>query len=328
MASFKKWQSLSALVLALLTATCVALPARSAERPSLKALALKLQKGPEITQAFSKKQNDKNSANSVASLLTMNQALREEFALSVKDSAAFARGEIEDEKILNFVTNLLQLSILEIRSDFAKGASVKAGDETLMWFNFAADLSYEESSLVGLRLSSLIRSLLLDELERASHETPTAMSQAGVWLKKLRVAWPVDRVFLYESRRVLKPQSLAVAEKVAKAFQKNAYQTAEQILKKTPGGAGPDLEFLKSIWRESDLNAMKTEVNRLALLKVRAADLQFEENKKAKASDWNDLKTSGGLEAVPVDYFTGRPMEWAQALATRTATSQATPSKH
>ncbi len=297
--------------------------AGAADRPSLKALSQKFQKGPEITQAF----RDKKNSTVIEPLLTANQSLMSEFATSVKASAAFARGEIEDEKILNFVTNLLQLSILKIRSDFTQNQSAKASDEVLLWFNFAADLSYEESSLVGLRLASLIRSLLLDELELAAHDFPTAMAQSGVWLKSLRAPWPVDRVFLYESRRVLKPQSLAVAEKVAKAFQKNAYQTAEQILKKTPGGAGTDLEFLKSIWRESDLKAMKTEINRLGLLKAQAADLQFEVQQKAKAKSWDDLKKSGGLESTPIDYFTGRAMEWSQVLATRTA-SPSEPAKH
>jgi hypothetical protein len=287
------------------------------DRPSLKALAAQFQRGPEITQAF----KVLGPVPETTAFLKVNQAPRQAFAASVKAAEGFVRGEIEDEQVLNFLTNSLQLSILKIRADLRAGQSTEVALETSLWFNFAADLSYEESSLIGLRLSNVIRSLLLDELESAAGRFPKVVAESGSWLKALRAPWPVDRVFLYESKRVLKPQSLKIAEKVTKEFQKNPYQTAEQILKRIPGGGGGDLEFLKSIWRESDLKAMKTEINRLGLIRARAADLRYEHLQKKKASSWDDLKKQGGLDSVPTDYFTGRPMEWALVTATRTATS-------
>ena len=293
-----------------------ALGLQPTERPSLRQFSSQLLRGEEITKVYL---GSTKGGSTAQQLLETNKDLLARFAKAVQSSEAFVRGEIEDEKTLNFVTNLLQLEILLMRSELAEQRPAKAGEVASRWFNFAADLSYEESSLVGLRLAGVIRSLLLDELERALQERPSEMATAGSWIKALRAPWPVDRVFLYESKRVLKPKSLQVAERVAKSFQKNPYQTAEQILKKTPGGGGEDLEFLKSIWRSSDLKAMQTEINRLGLLRARSADLQFESTKKTRALGWEDLRASGGLEAVPIDYFTGRPMDWAQLLAARTS---------
>jgi hypothetical protein len=309
------------LICHLVLALSLTHPALAKDRPSLKALSSLFQRGPEITQAFKKSVE----VSETKGFIKDNQKVRSEFAASVKASESFVRGEIEDEKVLNFITNFLQLSILKIRSDLKSNNGAEVGSEVTQWFNFAADLSYEESSLIGLRLSNVIRSLLLDELETASRDYPKLLADSGSWLKALRAPWPVDRVFLYESKRVLKPRSLMVAEKVTKAFQKNPYQTAEQILKKTPGGAGEDLEFLKSIWRESDLKAMKTEINRLGLLRARAADLHFEAVQKKQAAGWQDLRNQGGLEAIPTDYFTGRPMEWSKLTATRMATESGAP---
>jgi hypothetical protein len=102
---------------------------------------------------------------------------------------------------------------------------------------------------------------------------------------------------------------MQTAEKVAAAFQKNPYQTAEQILAKLPGGKNKDLEFLKSIWRDSDLQAMKTEMNRLGLLKAHVAQNEYLKKTKKPATNWQDLKTVVGFEQTPIDYFTGRPME-------------------
>jgi hypothetical protein len=152
-------------------------------------------------------------------------------------------------------------------------------------------------------------------LETQVRTHPQVLKEAGGWVQSLRAPWPVDRVFLFESKRVLSPKSLAIAEKVAVAFQKNPYQTAEQILHKTRGGQGKDLEFLKSIWREADLRAMKTEVNRLGLLRAQIARIRFQDSQKKAPTGWEDLKKSGGLQQIPIDYFTGRPMEWSQLSA-------------
>lgn len=278
-----------------------------ASKPSLKQLTTQFKQGEAVTKAFAQ---DRKKISSPAVLLEQNRNLRAQFFSDVRASSAFVRGEIEDESVLNFVTNFLQLSLLRARYDLSQGNAQSLQEELRDWFNFSADLSYEESSLIGLRLASLVRSLCLDELEWAIHEQPKLFVNAGLWIKSLRAPWPVDRVFLFESKRQLKAQSLAVAEKVAQAFQKNPYQTAEEILRRTPGGTSADLEFLKSIWRDSDLKAMKTEVNRLSLLRVRAANLKFEAVKKTKAKNWQELKDFGGLEQVPIDYFSGRPMEW------------------
>jgi hypothetical protein len=59
----------------------------------------------------------------------------------------------------------LQLSLLEVRRQAFKKNWAMVQKHCASWFLFAADFPYEESSLVGLRISGVVRSLILDELE-------------------------------------------------------------------------------------------------------------------------------------------------------------------
>lgn len=282
------------------------------DKPSLRSLSTELKKGAEITSLFSQR----NSLNSqqwqqVKGLFQSNATLKKKFFHSVQQSEAFARGEIEDEKILQFLTQLLQLSILQIRQASHAKNSALLWDEVETWFHFTADLSYEESTLVGLRLAHLFRSLLFDELEFLLKNQQALLVGGYSKAQALRIPWPVDRVILFEAKRALSGAAMNVAMAAAKEFQKNNYQSLAVILTHVKGGQAKDFDFLRKIWRDDDVDMMKNEVNRLQLIQAgcRWADHFARANKNPMS--WQDLQI-----AAPIDYTTGRPMDWSRLIAT------------
>lgn len=259
--------------------------------------------GAEITQEYKKEKPD---LKKVQQLLSSQEKLRNTFATEALRSTPFVRGEIDKEEVLNAMTVFLQLSILHCRLQIQNSEAKACSTEAPVWFHFLADLTYEESSLIGLRLSHLLRSLWLDELEAQRKKDPVFLANSLEWIGSLRAPWPVDRVLMAEGKKVLQPASLQLLGKVAQAYQKNPYQSVETILKKIPGGKPKELEFIKKIWRDEDLSSMKTEMNRLSLLRVQAAQSRFLLVQKKKATNYDELLKAQLLSAVPVDYFTGK----------------------
>jgi hypothetical protein len=233
---------------------------------------------------------------------------RADFSRLVKISTPFVRGEIEDERVINIVTRFLQLSILDCRLQISKKELRPCANEIGLWFQFTADLAYEESSLISLRFTHLVRSLWLDELEKFAREEGLRFASAQDWISSLRAPWPIDRVVMSEGRRVLTPAKMKIAEKVALAFQKNPYQTIEEIMKKIPKSQSPELDFIKKIWRKEDLEQMATEMNRINTLRILAAKSRYEIINKKKAQNFDELIKATLLNAVPIDYSSGRPM--------------------
>jgi hypothetical protein len=263
----------------------------------------------EITSEYKKEKPD---SQKVRQLLSSQEKLRSRFSTEVLRSTPFVRGEIEKEEVLNSLTVFVQLAILHCRQQVMGGEAKACSTEAPVWFHFLADLTYEESSLIALRLSHLIRSLWLDEIESEQKKDPAFLANSLEWVGTLRAPWPVDRVLLAEGKKVLQPASLQLLGRVAQAYQKNPYQSVETILKKIPGGKPQELEFIKKIWRDEDLSAMKTEMNRLSLLRIQAAQGRYFLVQKKKATGYDELLKAQLLSAVPVDYFTGRPMLFPQ----------------
>ncbi len=272
-------------------------------------------KSPELITQFYKKRADvvaTASSPEVLQLIEKNQGTLIALENDFKNSRSFERGAIELESNLNGVTQLLQLDLLRASLLATKNQWSDVQNIFSAWFQFAADFPFEESSLIGLRFAGVLRSLLLDDLEniQKNHSSELAKnSDFRKWLLRIKAPWPVDRVVISEARRILKPPYQSLAQKVAKAYQKNPYQSAAASLK---GGKGKDSEgaqVLREFWRDSDIEAMKTEVTRISKLKLRMASAEFEWLQKRKAQNVDELVQKGLLERVPIDYFTGRPLD-------------------
>jgi hypothetical protein len=261
----------------------------------------------EISQEFVKPLPD---VKKIHLWLDASKKVRGEFEGLVKSSSAFIRGEIEQEKLINTLTVFMQLALLQCRAEVLEKRDKACSSQVPLWFNFSADLVYEEGSLIALRLVHLLRSLWLDELESQYKKNPQFLSSTQDWIWSLRAPWPVERVFVHEGRKVLQPVELQIVEKIAKDYQQNPYQTAEQMLKKVPGGKLAGVEFIKKIWRAEDLEAMKIEINRMNVLRVRAAQSRFFQMRGKTAESFEDLVKAKLMTTIPVDYLTGRAMSF------------------
>lgn len=284
-----------------------------ADKPSLKAFSVRIQQGSQITAFFKKTQDLSSFSEKEFHLLwKVNQKSLRHLEIEFQNSSSFVRGEVEDEKVLSAVIQYLQLSLLQVRQLATHSDWKEVKGHLEKWFLFAADFPYEEASLVGLRFSGVVRSLLLDEMERLQVKYKADMAKEPMlrqWFLQVRAPWPVDRVIISESRRLLKPNLMSVANAAAQAFQKNPYQTSESVLKKIKNGNRPEAEFLRQIWREADILMMKTEMNRIGKMKLRLALAEYQQIHSALPPSSQELVKAGLLDQVPTDYLTGKALD-------------------
>lgn len=290
------------------------------EKPSLKSFAERVEQGSEITDLFKSsadlapkaKSKTSTSKMKLQSLWEKNRKNLENLEAEFQHSATFVRGEVEQEATLNGLLQLLQLALLRSRELGAKNQWSEVQGHFSKWLLFAADFPYEESSLVGLRFTGVVRSLLLDELEQIQKNFSPEIAQVPEfrkWFLQVRSPWPVDRIFISEAKRLLPPPMMSVANSAATAFQKNPYQTSEQALKKVKGGTSEQAKLLKKIWQESDILMMKTEITRIGKLKLRLAQAEYQMKHKAAPQSVQDLLKAGLIDQAPVDYLSGKPLD-------------------
>lgn len=295
-----------------LFALCLSLSVQAADKASLRTILSEFKHGEQIRSLYTKTVGlNSNPSAELKPLLKDNQSILEVLQKHFSGSSSFVRGEIENEAVLSALMRALELSMLVVRSESFEGRWGAVQSRFSSWFLFAADFPYEESSLVGLRTAGTVRSVLLDELERIQKKFSVEIAKEPSlrkWFLQVRAPWPVDRVFIDEAKRRLKPPMMSVANSAAAAFQKNPYQTSEKALKRVRGGQSQEAEVLKRIWRESDIELMKKEINRIGKLKIRLAQAEYEWIHKKAPSSVQELLNAGLLDQVPVDYFTGKPL--------------------
>ncbi len=279
------------------------------EKASLKEFCLKMKQNEEISALFKASANLESSPEkNLKPLLKKNQKTQKQLLEIFDQSGSFARGEIEDEKTLSCTIQRLQLSLLESREAAFKKDWKRLQKNFQSWFLFAADFPYEESSLVGLRFTGVVRALLLDELEALQKKFSAEIAGQPAmrdWFLNVRAPWPVDRVLVTEAKRLLNPAMMPVAQAAASSYQKNPYQTSEQALKRVKGGEAQEADLLKQMWRDSDIQQMKTEMNRIGRLKIALAQAEYLKMHGKSPSQVSDLVQAKLLVTAPMDYFTG-----------------------
>lgn len=296
----------------------ISLNPAGAAKPSLKQFCQEFQQPEKVSALFKESIALKESPQgALAPILALNQKSQQKLLQEFRSSSAFVRGEIEDEKSLDCTIKRLQLSLLEIRSFAFSGKWQQVQEIFSDWFTFAADFPYEESSLVGLRLTGVMRALLLDEFERIQSKFSAEIAQkpnVREWFSKVRAPWPVDRVLVVEAKRLLKPPLQPLALALAGKYQKNPYLSSEKAMQGMKGAESKQAELLKAIWRESDIQMMKTEMNRIGILKIRLASAEFFHLNKKEPQSAQELVTAGLLDSVPIDYFTGQSLSLTSQL--------------
>lgn len=281
-------------------------------KPSFMTFTEKLKQSDTITELFKASMTTSVDEKKWKSVLKENQKNLVDLEKLFSESAPFVRGEIEDEKAMNGLMTYLELALLEIRIQAEHKNWLDVQTHFQNWFAFAADFPYEEASMVGMKVTGVIRSLMLDELEKWQEKSKAEIASADAlrnWFLQVRAPWPVDRMVLSESRRLLKPPMMKIAEKVATTLQKNPYESSEDVVKSLHAQDMDDAHFLNSMWKKSDIDMMKTEITRIGRLKLRLAAAVFEQKRHEKPKSVDELVQAGLLDQVPVNYSTGKAFD-------------------
>lgn len=276
-------------------------------KPSLQKIVSDFGDQPQISEYF-KKAPEK--AAPLKKSFKKQLVVLDAFLGEARSSSSFARGEIEDEKVLNGLIQMLQLSILRVRETPPEKSSDLIRRELGAWLTFAADFSYEESSFIGMKVASVIRALVLDELEQFEKTLPGQDSKqltAWVeWSQAIRMPWPIDRVIISEGRRALEPRLHGLASQVAARLQSNPYQTAASILDRLAGGKAESTGFLRQMWAEKDLAQMKEEVSRLQGYQLRWGFRVREALGHKAPHSMLEVAKAAGFSSIPINYKSGR----------------------
>jgi hypothetical protein len=284
-------------------------------KPSFQDFAGRLKDADAITDLFKASLKNPVPAVKFKKLWKDNVANLTALEKDFSESEPFVRGEIEDEKTMNGLMTYLELALLDVRIQVQSKNWPAAQNHFANWFTFAADFPYEEASMVGMKVTGVVRSLLLDELEKIQEQNTESVAAADAfrrWFLSVSAPWPVDRMVISESRRLLKPDMMKVASKVAVSLQKNPYETSEDVVKSLHAQDMDDAHFINSMCKKSDIEMMKTEITRIGRLKLRLAEAVFEQKNGGKAKTIEQLVQEGLLDQVPLNYTTGKPFGFSE----------------
>ncbi len=286
----------------------------TAEKAHLLQILTPLQKKTEIHSLFS--QTSELSRSPVDQLSTVatvgNLQILTFLEKQFQSSENFVRGEAELPRIHENLLACLQLALLQARTLAFDGKWNEVQNHLSAWFAFAADFPYEESSIQGLQISVQIRSLLLDELEKMQSKFAISLatsSEFRIWFSRVRAPWPVDRILIAEAKRSALPGLIPLAEKAARAYQKNPYQTTEKVLSHSKGHAASAAVKLSEIWSAIEIHSLRVEITRIGKLKLRLAAAEYLVTRGRAPATTAELVSSGLLQSVPADYLTGRPLD-------------------
>lgn len=291
--------------------------------PSLKEFGAGLKKSDEIESLFQQSlvHPEALSLKKVLELEKVNRQLFRDFRNLVEESATFLRGEIAEESCRQNLFKMLDLSLLRVRfaaQEKGQKMSTRLGrikEELGLWFRFAADLPYNESTLLGLQFAGQIRSRLIDELERLEQQLGPEMSEDELWFTwamQLRTPWPIDRIVLSESRLLLNGDTKSLGERVAIKLQKDPYLSVERALKQISGKKQVKTQELEVLWTDQNIEQMKSEVNRLQKLRLKLAARLYLHRKGKWPADVQTLVKEKYFLAAPIDYSTGLAMQLPQ----------------
>lgn len=294
------------------------------EKPSLRTHGQQLKNLLLIESLFSqttellKKSGKDPLLSNVDDLWKLNANNMNTWLEEMRRSQAFQRGEMEDAEVFKQVLSAVRLSLMRARAQSMLGKWEQLRQDLSPWLLFAADVTYDEASLVSMQLGHQIRSLILDDLD--SYEKykapsfPTGELQNWLsWISSIRSSWPVDRVVLTEAKKVLGDRSMYTAQQMAMLLQKNSYQTASEALHAARGPKTLELKSLEKIWKAEDIQSMRTEAHRLSALRIRWARDVYVQRLGQEPRRIEDLVEQHLLNSVPIDYATGKPFSLAEA---------------
>ncbi len=265
----------------------------------------------------------------------------------VLHAKSFIRGELTGEsgsnENLNVFLSVVQVHILQLRQ-YELAQQWKSYASLFQdWFQFLAELAYEDSSAITLNSIGVARSLLLDELELLVFhkwlEFDVQQMQAIENFRQefllIRSPWPVDRMVLAEGRKFFKPSEQKIVDRLVAELQKNPYRSLEEIL--TTMGYKKDSPWMQfaGLWKVNNKENMQQEINRIGQLQLFWAFLKLAKSKPTptgmpsfkdqssflsiqKNMNWPQLEAQilnqKLMSRLPINYVTGKPMSLAEVM--------------
>ncbi len=241
----------------------------------------------------------------------LNSRHQMDFIKKFNQSMPFIRGELEDEKILNNTLIRLQLLMMKVRFDYQNKNWKSFISQLESAFLIAAELPYQESSFLSLKLAHVIRSLIFDELEKIDFNKDLKLfkdNKVLVSLEKSRFPWPIDRILLSDSKRIKTKYTMSQVEKIALELQSNPYRSIEDIIVQLKFKKF-DVDHIYSIWTNEDIEKMRLEMNRYGKLLIKLAIVRYENLNKKQPVQIQQLIEAKIIQKIPLDYTTGKPLE-------------------
>lgn len=281
-------------------------------RPQFQEMSAQLQADEKLTQAYQAKSWSSDQAKQAQAWVDAHEKQWQVWRKHFLESSSFARGQIEEEKNMNALVLWYQWSVLQSRVQKTSQLQHKILLENLQaWAQMSADLAYEESSLIGMRFSSVMRNMVFDELESfvQQQQSVETLKETLRLLKHMRAPWPVDRVILAETKKLLGESGLKAVQSAVNSLQKNPYQSLSGLVRKADLKRYPKLEFIVKMWTENDISRMQDEINRRNLLLINCAKKIYVLTQNQEPKSLDELVSKGLLDSVPIDYKTGQKMQ-------------------
>lgn len=226
----------------------------------------------------------------------------------VTENTGSPRGDLEEAALRERVAAIFRVSLLRLRLSGAEqvGAWLRTEGET--WMRALTAIAFDEATPEALRFVSGERQEYARELLAKRRAAPTAFPDREVafLLAEERRPWPVDRVFMTEARKSLKPAVQMVANGIANDLQKYPDRSLTELRKMRRGGDLPGLAELDRVYTPEDVKLRGREDDLFNELRLRCELGRFEREKGAPARSLEDLVKAGFLDKIPAHSETGK----------------------
>lgn len=220
-----------------------------------------------------------------------------------------ARGDLENPELRLKIAQIYKISLLRLRLSGADQTGAWALTEGDIWMRALTAMAFDESTSETMRWVSEQRSLYAGEMLAKMKSLPIAtfrMDPLHQHLRQLKLPWPVDRIYLTESRKVLKPGAQLVANGLSGDLQKFPFKDLESLRRARRGVDASGLAALDLVYTLADVQLRQKEDDLFNEYRLRVARALFEKRQGALVKDLEQLKAAGLIDRVPIHHVSGQ----------------------
>lgn len=229
----------------------------------------------------------------------------------VAANTASPRGELEDPTLRERVADLYRVSLLRLRLSGAAQVGAWLRTEGDTWMRAWTAIAFDEATPEAIRFVSAQRQAFARELlakrRAAGAEFPD--EEVAFLLRETRWPWPIDRAFMTEARKSLKPGAQLVANGLAGDLQKHPHRSLAELRRIRRGGDLPGLAELDRVYTAEDVKLRQREEDLLHELRLRCELGRYLRTQGGAAKSLEELVKAGFLDRIPTNHATGKP--WA-----------------